>query len=227
MTRGGLPALAALEIADEPSVWHGLGFAVGPGGRFDVGGVELHAAGAAAGDGLCAWSLRAESALPRLVDGIPTQAAAPRPPGRAVEQTHPNGATAIDHVVVTTPDLPRTLAALEGVGMEVRRVREAGSAERPLHQAFLWAGDVLLEVAGPPEREGDGPARLWGVVIVVPSLEPLLSMGRPCVGDARDAVQPGRRIATVRREAGSSVPVAFMTPHGKAAQAGASARARA
>jgi hypothetical protein len=32
------------------------------------------------------------------------------------------------------------------------------------------------------------------------------------LGDARDAVQPGRRIATLRRSAGFAVPVAFMTP---------------
>jgi hypothetical protein len=32
------------------------------------------------------------------------------------------------------------------------------------------------------------------------------------LGPIRDAVQPGRRIATLRREAGSSVPIAFMTP---------------
>jgi hypothetical protein len=32
------------------------------------------------------------------------------------------------------------------------------------------------------------------------------------LGDIRDAVQPGRRIATVRREAGLGVPVALMTP---------------
>ncbi len=200
----------------------------GPADRFDVGGVELHAAGAAAGDGLCAWSLRAESALPagRRRDSDADRCSAPARPHHRVG-THPNGATTIDHVVVTTPDLSRTVAALEGIGMEVRRIREAGSAERPLRQAFLWAGDVLLEVAGPREPEGDGPARLWGVVIVVASLEPLLGMDRPCVGEARDAVQPGRRIATVRREAGSSVPVAFMTPHGTVAPPGASARARA
>jgi hypothetical protein len=32
------------------------------------------------------------------------------------------------------------------------------------------------------------------------------------VGEIRDAVQPGRRIATLRRSAGLSVPVALMTP---------------
>jgi hypothetical protein len=31
------------------------------------------------------------------------------------------------------------------------------------------------------------------------------------VGPIRDAVQPGRRIATVRRSAGLSVPVALMS----------------
>jgi hypothetical protein len=31
------------------------------------------------------------------------------------------------------------------------------------------------------------------------------------LGEARDAVQEGRRIATLRREAGLAVPLAFMT----------------
>ena len=32
------------------------------------------------------------------------------------------------------------------------------------------------------------------------------------VGEVRDAVQPGRRIATLRRSAGLAIPVALMTP---------------
>jgi hypothetical protein len=32
------------------------------------------------------------------------------------------------------------------------------------------------------------------------------------VGEIRDAVQPGRRIATLRRSAGLALPVALMTP---------------
>jgi hypothetical protein len=31
------------------------------------------------------------------------------------------------------------------------------------------------------------------------------------VGDVREAVQPGRRIATVRAEAGASAPIAFLS----------------
>ena len=97
--------------------------------------------------------------------------------------------------------------------MEVRRTRDAGTPERPLRQGFLWAGDVLVEVAGPPVGESADPARLWGLVVVVPELEPLLDLPGPPIGEIRDAVQLGRRIATVRREAGLSVPLAFMTPH--------------
>ncbi len=115
-----------------------------------------------------------------------------------------------------TPDLRRTLDALEGIGMEVRRVREAGP---DLHQAFLWAGDVLVEVAGPPAPTGDAPARLWGLVVVAPDLGRVAALpGRP-LGSVREAVQSGRRIATVRRELGSSVPLAFMTPHPGAGRA--------
>jgi hypothetical protein len=34
----------------------------------------------------------------------------------------------------------------------------------------------------------------------------------PHAGEARPAVQPGRRIATVRRSAGLAAPVALMSP---------------
>ncbi len=54
---------------------------------------------------------------------------------------------------------------------------------------------------------------LWGLMAVAPTLEPILASTDSLVGSVHDAVQPGRRIVTVRREAGSSVPLAFMTPH--------------
>ena len=100
-----------------------------------------------------------------------------------------------------------------------RRTRDAGTPDRPLRQGFLWAGEVLVEVAGPPDGDGDEPARLWGIVAVAPALEPLLDLPGRVIGEIRDAVQPGRRIATVPREAGLSVPLAFMTPHQKGAPA--------
>lgn len=205
MARGGLPALVGLDIADAPEVWRGLGFTVGDDGTCSVGGVTLHLG--AAGTGITGWRLRADTVLPATIDGIATTVV---PAGSAVPATHPNGAQRLDHVVVRTPDLGRTVAALEAVGLDVRRVREAGP---DLRQGFLWAGDVLLEVVGPAEPSGDDPASLWGLVVVAPDLDAMLALPGEPLGSVRDAVQEGRRIATVRREGGSSVPMAFMTPH--------------
>ncbi len=222
MSRGGLPALAELEIADDPVVWARIGFDVQPSGTLLLGGVTLRLAGRGAGEGFRSWTLRSTDELPSEIDGITTKSVAAG--GRAgalggdeywPAAAHPNGATALDHVVVSTPHVARTLRALEAAGMEVRRVRDAGTPQRPLRQAFLWAGDVLVEVAGPPAREGDGPARLWGLVVVTDSLDLLAGVAGEHVGESRPAVQPGREIATLRRDAGSSVPMAFMTPHAR------------
>lgn len=209
MGRGDLPALTGLDIADPPDVWRRLGFTVAPDGTCVLGALTLRLQGPEPGEGITGWTLRPGPApLPASVDGIATAAAgddaAPAP------VAHPNGALGVDHVVVQTPALERTLAALTAIGLEVRRVREASPE---LHQAFLWAGDVLLEVAGPPAATGDGPARLWGLVAVAPDLDALAALPGEPLGSVRDAVQAGRRIATVRRELGSSVPLAFMTPH--------------
>jgi hypothetical protein len=127
-----------------------------------------------------------------------------------VPEAHPNGTVGLDHVVVFTPALDRTLEALQGAGLDLRRVREA-CGDPPVRQGFFRLGDVILEVAGPVGE--DGPARFWGLVAVVADLDAAVAAGGGLVGTPKDAVQPGRRIATVRREAGLGVPLAFMTPH--------------
>jgi hypothetical protein len=111
---------------------------------------------------------------------------------------HPNGATGIDHVVLLTDDFDATVERLKGEGLDFRRTRDAGEGRC---QAFFVLGPCLLEVAGPVE----GGERLWGVTLVAPDLEPF-------GGRVKDAVQPGRRITTIPREAGLEIPVAVMTP---------------
>ncbi|HEX2085888.1 MAG TPA: VOC family protein [Solirubrobacteraceae bacterium] len=111
---------------------------------------------------------------------------------------HPNGATGVDHVVLLTDDFDATVERLRAEGLDHRRTRDAGDGRR---QAFFVLGPCLLEVAGPVE----GGERLWGVTLVAPDLTPF-------GGDPKDAVQPGRRITTIPREAGLRIPVAVMTP---------------
>jgi hypothetical protein len=201
-----VPALTQLVVADDPATWERLGFAVAPDGTCRVGRVAVRLAGAGAGRGILSWSL---DGAPAAIDGLAAAADEP-PPGDCV--AHPNGARGLDHVVVATPDVARTFAALAAAGLELRRVRDAGSAERPLRQGFYRIGEALLEVVGPPEPAGDGPAAFWGLVTVVDDLDALAARIAPHLGRPREAVQAGRRIATLRESAGSSVALAFMTP---------------
>src|SRR5690606_15388461 len=109
-----------------------------------------------------------------------------------------------------SPDLDRTIDALVATGLELRRVRDLGARQ----QAFFWLGEPILELVGPKEPSGTGPSRFWGLACTVDDIDrTAASLGEAC-GQPKDAVQPGRRIATLRHEPlGMSVPVAFMTPH--------------
>jgi hypothetical protein len=105
---------------------------------------------------------------------------------------------------MTTPTLGRAFGELEGLGLELRRIREAGEGRR---QGFFRLGETLLEVVGPVGEE----TALWGLTVVVEDLDALARRLGDELGTIRDAVQPGRRIATLRPSAGSGVPLAFMS----------------
>lgn len=201
--------LEGLRIAAEPAAWAALGFAVGDQATLTVGGVTIKLAGASAGKGIVGWSVRGLPATE--LDGLP-----PSTPVGAVAgapATHPNGAVAVDHVVAVTGDLDRTLAALHGAGATPRRIRDVPGS--PLRQAFFVLQTALLELAGPVE--GEERARPWGLTVVVADLDALAGRLGARLGPVRDAVQAGRRIATLRADAGAGLPLAFMTPRPQAA----------
>jgi hypothetical protein len=198
------PVLRTLLLGDEPARWEALGFAVA-GGRVALGGVTLVLGGG--GGGIGAWRLDCRSG-DGPIDGL-AEAAPVEPPAA---QEHPNGAIALDHVVVATPDLARTIAALEQAGLELRRTRDTSLNGAPLRQAFFVAREAVVEVTGPPGPAGDGPARFWGLTVVVSDLDAAAAALGPLLGEPRDAVQPGRRIATVRAQAGLGTRLALMSP---------------
>jgi hypothetical protein len=189
-----------LICGDDPSAWTALGFAIEDGGLVRVGALTLRCDGR--GGGLRGWALPGEG--PSDVDGIPTSwtdardASAPSP-------AHPNGAVELDHVVVFTDDRDRTAAALVGAGGDERR--RAGPPQVPVAMAFVRLAGAIVEVA-----EGGGPPRLWGLVAVVEDLDACVASLGGRVGAPKDAVQPGRRIATVRPDAGLETALAFMSP---------------
>ena len=124
---------------------------------------------------------------------------------------------AIDHVVVMSPNLNRSVAALQGAGLDLRRIREEPTPAGAPRQAFFRLGAEILEVVQEPEeilaRAGgpDGPAHFWGMALLVEDLGATCAQMAPHAGEPRAAVQPGRRIATVRRSAELSVPLALMS----------------
>lgn len=201
-----------LTIADEPAAWEALGFAVEE-ETCVVGDVRIHLAGPHAGERLAGWSLRDVEDLG--LDGLPTARSGRPPPAAAPE--HPNGMTAVDHVVAMTPALDRTVAALKRAGLDLRRIREQPTPAGAPRQAFFRLGATILEVVQePPEAieraGGDHPAFFWGLAFLAPDLDATVaSLGRHA-SEVRDAVQPGRRIATLRRSAGLALPVALISP---------------
>jgi hypothetical protein len=206
-----VPLISSLAVADDPQAWREAGFRVDEAGCCRVGRVRLDIAPSEAEAGVTAWALSGVDDA-GVIDGLPTVDATTEPPAEGAD-AHPNGVLSIDHLVVVTPDLARTVGALQLFGLEPRRTREAGTAERPMRQTFFRSGEVIVEVVGPAEPRGDGPARFYGLAFTVADLDTTADVLGERVGRVKDAVQPGRRIATLRsRDLGMTTSVAFLSP---------------
>jgi catechol 2,3-dioxygenase-like lactoylglutathione lyase family enzyme len=208
------PTIDEIVLADEPERWAALGFTVAD-GVVALGSVRLRLAGCDAGRGIVGWSLRSLSGRDSELDGLSTTVSQSAPPAPA--PAHPNGISGIDHVVAMTGDLDRSVRALSAAGLDLRRVREEPTPAGAPRQAFFRVGEEILEVVQEPEQvlAAHGgparPARLWGLALLAPDLDRTVAALSPHAGAVRDAVQPGRRIATVKRSAGLAVPVAVMS----------------
>lgn len=205
-----------IAVGDDADAWRGAGFAM-RGGVARVGTVRIRCVGAGdeRGRGIVGWDLApggaAVEGLPTLPEhGLPdatdpdTGTADPRSPA----PPHPNGVVQLDHLVLVTPDLGRTTAALERAGIAARRTREAG---RGRLQRFFRLGEVVLELVGPVEPAGDGPATFWGLAFSVDDIDATAAHLAGRISTPKPAVQPGRRIATLRAGDAVSVPVAFLS----------------
>ena len=205
-----VPSMAAareLVIGDEPAAWERLGFAPGEDGAFALGGLRVRLAGRPAGSGV----------IELRVDGL----AAERPGRAAAGRRRPGPDPAIGSRLLGCRVSPATARSRSttsssspttATGRPLRSRRpaatSAGAASRPSCRR-RWrssaSAELIVEVAaggrpgallGRHDRRSPTSTRLAG----------------PLLGAARPAVQPGRRIATVRRAAGLAVALAFMTP---------------
>jgi hypothetical protein len=203
-----------LTLADDPESWGSLGFVVSD-GTVQLGSVRVVLAGKGSGRGILGWSLRKVASVE--LDGLPT-VVSDVPKAQTQMPAHANGITAIDHLVAMSPDLDRSVQALQAAGLDLRRIREQPTPAGAPRQAFFRLGEVILELVQEPEEilaaraDGtDGPSRFWGLALLSDDLERTVQrLGEHC-GEIRAAVQPGRRIATLKRSAGLAVPVALMS----------------
>jgi catechol 2,3-dioxygenase-like lactoylglutathione lyase family enzyme len=214
--------IRSITVADPTDAWSEAGFRL-DGDTCRVGTIDIRLAGRDAGKGLVEWEL--EGARSAELDGLRTSVVAAAAEGasaeaqpaaeeRAPAETHPNGVVRIDHVVAFTPDRARTVEALENAGLDLRRLRDEPTPAGGGFQAFFRLGEAILEVIEAPPGSPvppDAPARLWGLAFLVDDLDETQELLGDLVSTPRDAVQPGRRIATLRKEAGLSFGCAFMS----------------
>ena len=207
------PTIDELLVGDDAARWAELGFTVSE-KCCEIGRVRLRfLRGEGSGRGILGWTLRDLAATE--LDGLSTTVS--EHPPRALAPAHPNGVVAIDHIVAASPSLDRSVRALHRAGLDLRRIRDQPTPAGAPRQAFFRLGAEILELIQEPEdsiqRAGgpEYPARFWGMAVRVEDLEETVQLLGSNVSEVRPAVQPGRRIATLRRSAGLTVPLALMS----------------
>jgi hypothetical protein len=210
-----------LEVADPAEAWMRAGFTVDSDAVCRIGGVGIRLAGrdtgaapvatSDTGTGIVGWSLGGlppDRALDDL-DGVPTKRSTAV---TATPTTHANGVTAIDHVVLMSPDLSRTVEALAAIGVDPRRERDAELGGQAIRQIFFRLGEAIVEVVGSPGTASAGPSTLWGITYVVDDVDATAAFFGDHTTPVKDAVQPGRRITTLHHHAlGMSVRSAMIS----------------
>jgi hypothetical protein len=199
--------VAEIAVADAPHAWARAGFTVDSDDVCRVGGVDIRLAGSG---GVVGWSLRGlpDGSADEL-DGIPTTRSSAVV---SMPALHPNGVTDIDHIVLFSPDLSRTVEALAAIGVEPRRERDTQLGGRPIRQIFVRFGDVIIEIVGSPDDASAGPSTLWGITYEVADIDATAAYFGDRTTPVKEAVQPGRRITTLRHhELGMSVRSAMIS----------------
>jgi hypothetical protein len=204
----GEPKVEWLTVAGDADAWRSIGLAVTTDGLIPLVGTSIRIVPAADGEaiGIVGWALSGARDTSDI-DGLATEVVAPATP---VYADHPIGASGLDHVVVSTADLERTSGEIAAAtGCELKRIREVGSMRQGFHR--IGRGGLIVELVERPDLPA-GPATFWGLVLIVDDLDAAHELlGADRISAPKDAVQPGRRIATLRAEVGLGLPVALMT----------------
>ena len=214
---GSGPSVHELVVAADPDRWAAAGFRV-DGDVARVGATRVRLAGERAGSGIVDWSLRG------LAGRAQRGAAGPRrPPHPHDAGSAPSSRTAIR--TARSGSITWSSSARASTAPRPRSSRGArpppgprrGAAGRRHASGLLPArrgdprGDPATRAGRRPvdrrSPHGCGASRF-----TTDDLDATVAAAGDALGPARDAIQPGRRIATARREARLGSAVAFITP---------------
>ncbi len=223
----------------DPAAWAAAGFAVPPTDSGSAPGCDIgqttivfgHAAAAegsgiaAGGDGHGTDDIGSGGAAPLAgivavaiaglgsgdLDGM-TLVAAPPPALPLDPVAHPNGVIALDRLVVRSPDVDRTTAALVDAGLVLRCERRFPMGAGTARQSLFLLGATMLDLVGDDLAHGPGPAVAWGLACTAIDLDVAAALAGDAATPSKRAVQPGRRVLSLR---GLGVPVALLTPRPK------------
>ena len=111
-----------------------------------------------------------------------------------------------------SPDLERTVAALEAAGMDLRRRREGPTGAGSARQAFFRVGEAILEVVEHPPQareagDAEAPARLWGLALLTRHRGHGRRRRPDRCAQGRDPARPADRHLHARRGPGRAVAV--------------------
>ena len=197
-----------LTIAGDPETWRSIGLTVGGDGLIPLFGTGLKVASPTGADdaGIVGWGLSGIEPVP-MIAGLPVDVVDAAPPSFA---DHALGAAELDHVVIMTSSLETVSGAVaDATGCALKRTRELGAITQGFHR--IGRGGLIVEIVEHPDYDRD-EAEFWGLVINVDDLDAACALlGPERVSEPKDAVQPGRRIATIRSEVGLGTAVALMT----------------
>ena len=139
--------------------------------------------------------------------------------GELPKPTPEEGAvTALDHLVINTPNPERTVATY-GARLGLRFALDRTAEQWNTRFLFFRLGDLTLEIIHRLDQASDsgGDDRLWGITWAVDDLEAahqrLNALGRD-ISDIRTGRKPGSRVFTVR-DGTLNVPTLFIQ-HDKA-----------
>ena len=201
------PSIVELHIGDEPQVWENLGFRV-ENKRCRVGTIDLVFTQGSKGSGIHSWVLR-NAKFPNF-GSIKTMSQDSKSVERALD--HPNGCFGIDHVVLRVPEFSGGRIALEKIVALVAEPAPISESEPTILRSTVNMGEAVLELIGPKQLDPFADWLLWGLVMSVREVDACAELLGSAVGGVKPAVQKNKCITTVRKEAGSSVAMAFLGP---------------